>query len=140
MLTFELAFYSSPKLRPATASLRRGSLSSDHSGGKRRGRAMSPRRERSVSALCSWGDGHHADHEFTLADLVLRPLPRTAKPSAVRSQRLCLRPPTVPLRHRWVAETGPSFPSFGTEEGRPQFDQESIAPLRARRCDLRATP
>jgi hypothetical protein len=40
----------------------------------------SPRRERSVSALCSWGDGHHADCEFTLADLVLKPLPQTAKP------------------------------------------------------------
>jgi hypothetical protein len=26
------------------------------------------------------------------------------KPSAVRSQRLCLRPPYVPLRHRWVVE------------------------------------
>jgi len=37
VLTFNLAFYSSSKLRPATASLRRGSLSSDHGDEKRRG-------------------------------------------------------------------------------------------------------
>jgi hypothetical protein len=37
MLAFDLAFYSSPKLRPATASLWRGSLSLDKGGGKRRG-------------------------------------------------------------------------------------------------------
>jgi hypothetical protein len=43
--------------------------------------------------------GHYADRVFDLADLVLTaPLAQTAKPSAVRSQRLCLRPlnPTVP--------------------------------------------
>ena len=37
-------------------------------------------------------------------------------------------------------ETGPSSPSFGTEVGRPQCDKESIAPVGARGCDLRATP
>src|SRR5262249_50735215 len=31
----------------------------------------SPRGERSVGALCSRGDGNHADREFTLADVVL---------------------------------------------------------------------
>src|SRR6516164_5155902 len=36
-LTFDSALLSSSKLRPATAPLRRGSLSSDHGGGKRRG-------------------------------------------------------------------------------------------------------
>src|SRR5215469_6756423 len=41
MLTFDLAFYSSPKLRPAPAPLRRGSLSSTaHCGGKRRGEGI----------------------------------------------------------------------------------------------------
>src|SRR5215469_10202424 len=33
----------------------------------------SPRRERSISALCRWCDGNHAAREFDLADLVLRP-------------------------------------------------------------------
>src|SRR6516164_3136864 len=65
-------------------------------GHEHRAVCWSPRRERSVNALCSWGDCNHADREFGFADLVLIALAQTAKPSAIRSQRLCFRPPNLP--------------------------------------------
>jgi hypothetical protein len=46
-------------------------LISNRIGHEDREVCRSPRRERSVSALCSWRDGHHADREFDLDDLVL---------------------------------------------------------------------
>ena len=68
------------------------SFSSDI-GDRHREARGSPRGEGSLSAFRRRGDGHHAHREFTLADLVLRPLSQTAKSSAVRNQRLCHRPP-----------------------------------------------
>jgi len=84
----------------------------------------SPRRERSVNALCSWGDCNHADREFGFADLVLIALAQTAKPSAIRSQRLCFRPkPAVqPHEHSaWQGLTGPEGAPF-----QPQPDEEKL--------------
>ena len=54
----------------------------------------SPRGEGSLSDFRRRGDGHHAHREFTLADLVLRPLSQTAKPSAVQPTAL----PSSPIR------------------------------------------
>jgi hypothetical protein len=43
-----------------------------------------------------------------------RPKPETAKPSAVRSQRLCLRPPYVPFS--WTVIVGMSQPGSEADE------------------------
>src|SRR5690348_11469159 len=53
----------------------------------------SPRGEGSPSAFCGGRDGDYADRVFAFDDLVLS-LAQTAKPSAVRSQRLAFVPHT----------------------------------------------
>jgi hypothetical protein len=70
----------------------------------------SPSTERSVSALCSWGDGHHADREFTLADLVLRHFLKRQSCRRYAANGLAFVPHTcraTPWTHRidWVCRT-----------------------------------
>jgi hypothetical protein len=76
---------------------------------------------------------------------------QTAKPSAVRSQRLCLRPPkpyrapnpshgigmVVELAVKQGDDASPS--SLVASQRDAQSDKETIAPAWARCCDLSAT-
>jgi hypothetical protein len=95
----------------------------------------SPRGAGSLSAFRGERDGHYADRVFDFADLVLRPLPQTAKPSA--PPRLTALP-SSPTRTVFL-DGGVGLSKPGSEasaarashssaqRGMPQSDQRSIA-------------